>query len=200
MSRCYPCSYIDVCQSNSISLVSCQPKLTRHLLFCLFPSFKERVMLPFEASVWVRHSTQGFVVNLCSFWECKGRNYFWFDNLFRKFFCFRFGFQISSFRLKRLFHLQISLLWLIIDDLCLFWECKGSSFFRLSNFSAKKILEFLCFDFQVWLLPVEAGCKGTVAFFAGASYSRNKSWCLRLAAVDKTTCLPLEFLAFWFVP
>ena len=31
-----------------------------HLLFCLFPSFKERVMLPFEASVWAGDSARGF--------------------------------------------------------------------------------------------------------------------------------------------
>jgi hypothetical protein len=29
-----------------------------HLLFCLFPSFKERVMLPFKASVWVSDLTR----------------------------------------------------------------------------------------------------------------------------------------------
>jgi hypothetical protein len=51
MSSAILARIIDVCLSNSISLVSSQPKLKRHLLFCLFPSFKEHVLLPIEATV-----------------------------------------------------------------------------------------------------------------------------------------------------
>ena len=51
MSSAILARIIDVCLSNSISLVSYQPKLVRHLLFCLFPSFKERALLPFEVTL-----------------------------------------------------------------------------------------------------------------------------------------------------
>ena len=51
MSSAILARIIDVCLSNSISLVSYQSKLIRHLLFCLFPSFKERVLLPIEVTV-----------------------------------------------------------------------------------------------------------------------------------------------------
>jgi len=60
------------------------------------------------------------------------------------------------------------------------------------SFGEKKFNSFR-FDFKFQVLPVEAGYKGTVAFFAGASYLRNKSRRLRLAAVGKTSYSPLEF-------
>ena len=94
----------------------------KHLLFYLFPSFKERVLLPFEVTVWV-------------------------------------AFQLVV---------------VVIAALCSFWECKGSNFFLLSKFKAKKNLDFIRLVFQVWALPVEAGCKGTVPFLGFARDSRNK--------------------------
>ena len=71
----------------------------------------------------------------------------------------------------------------------------------LSTFKSfgENFLNSFRFDFKFQSLPVEAGCKGTVAFFAGASYLRNKSRGLRLAVVGKTSLLPWEFPAFQFV-
>jgi hypothetical protein len=51
--------------SNSFRLVCFtvflpEKKQVEHLLFCLFPSFKERVMLPFEASAWASDTARGF--------------------------------------------------------------------------------------------------------------------------------------------
>ena len=63
----------------------------------------------------------------------------------------------------------------------------------------KKSLDFFRSETRFWLLPVKAGCKGTVAFFAGASYLRNKSRRLLLVAVGKTVYFPLEFPTFQFV-
>ena len=91
-----------------------------HLLFCLFPSFKERVMLPFEASV--RIVVQSIIC--------------------------------------------------VFATLCSFWECKGSKFCLLSTFEAKK---FLYFFVQFSALPIEAGCKGKVAFLGFARDLKNKS-------------------------
>ena len=71
----------------------------------------------------------------------------------------------------------------------------------LSTFKSfgENFLNSFRFDFKFQSLPVEAGCKGTVAFFAGASYLRNKSRRLRLAAVGKTSYFPLEFPSSQFV-
>ena len=71
----------------------------------------------------------------------------------------------------------------------------------LSTFKSfgENFLNSFHFDFKFQLLPVEAGCKGTVAFFAGASHLRNKSRHLRLAAVGKTSYFPLEFPSSQFV-
>ena len=96
--------------SNSFRLVcftAFLPKKKRqveHLLFCLFSSFKERVMLPLEASVWIAFQSVTVVIAaLCSFWECKGSK----KLLLSKFkaeknvFFFVLLFEFKCFRLKR---------------------------------------------------------------------------------------------------
>ena len=67
----------DVRLSNSISLVSYQPKLVEHLLFCLFPSFKERALLPVEVTERVAsYSVLIFPNRPVGDWECKGKGNF----------------------------------------------------------------------------------------------------------------------------
>ena len=54
-------------------------KQVKHLLFCLFPSFKERVLLPVEAAVRTGNSVHFVVVAVpYSIWECKDNSLFWF--------------------------------------------------------------------------------------------------------------------------
>ena len=51
----------------------------KYLLFCLFPSFKERVLLPVEAAVRAGNSVHFLAVAMpYSIWECKDSNLFWF--------------------------------------------------------------------------------------------------------------------------
>jgi len=75
-----------------------------HLLFCLFPSFKERVIFPFETSVWIAFQSVTIVIAApYSFWECKGSNFFLFSKLQAKkiYFLFDSLSKFGRFRLKR---------------------------------------------------------------------------------------------------
>ena len=75
-----------------------------HLLFCLFPSFKERVMLPFEVSVWIAfQSVMVVIAALCSFWECKGSKKLLLSKFKEKkiMFFLVLLFEFGRFRLKR---------------------------------------------------------------------------------------------------
>ena len=57
-------AHILTLSSNSFRLVCFtvffpkEKQQVEHLLFCLFPSFKERVLLPFEVTVWVDFLTR----------------------------------------------------------------------------------------------------------------------------------------------
>ena len=87
--------------SNSFRLVCFtlflpKKKQVEHLLFCLFPSFKERVMLPFEASVRIVFQSVTVVIAvLCSFLECKDSNFFLLSKFIREKRLFSF-FRFSS--------------------------------------------------------------------------------------------------------
>src|SRR6476469_622134 len=76
----------------------------KHLLFCLFPSFKERLSLPFEVTLWpVFQALVAAVATPCLIWECKGTNFIFLSKSWAKnFYSFSLLlFKTSCFRLKR---------------------------------------------------------------------------------------------------
>ena len=57
------------------------------LLFCLFPTFKERVSLPIEVTVWA--ANQPVIVAIAApyfIWECKGTSNFLLGKFWAKIF------------------------------------------------------------------------------------------------------------------
>ena len=102
-------AHILTLSSNSFRLVCFtvifpkEKQQVKHLLFCLFSSFKERVLLPFEVTVWVVFQPLMIgIAILCSFWECKGSKKLLLSKFKVKKLCFfLLLFEFKCFRLKR---------------------------------------------------------------------------------------------------
>ena len=123
------------------------------------------------------------VLTLLTYWRYGQIRFAWFVSLcfFRRrskwntyyFVCFRHSKNVWCFHLRHQCGLVINPSQYYLQYFTRFGSAKVANFPYFQSLKRGKLC-FFCFPYQAWALAVEAGCKGTVAFFGFTRDSINK--------------------------